>query len=125
MHAAVRAADAVDVQPAIKKQKTAAAPTDNGTADVIRQSLLSADSRSELRQQHDTAGPYRHLVLKDLVDDKLLRAVREEVIHNISATYKETDLFKVFQTGALHCRSQIAGSCSPKMVAAHQQQQQE
>lgn len=27
--------------------------------------------------------------------------VREEIIHNIQATYKETDLFKVFQTGDL------------------------
>eukprot|EP00882_Tetradesmus_deserticola_P023445 GHRQ01025512.1.p1 GENE.GHRQ01025512.1~~GHRQ01025512.1.p1 ORF type:complete len:133 (+),score=45.31 GHRQ01025512.1:369-767(+) len=100
MHAAVRAAEAVDVQPAAKKQKTAAGFADNGTTDVVRKSLLSHNSRSELRQQHDTSGPFSHLVLKDLADDKLLRAVREEVIHNISATYKETDLFKVFQTGA-------------------------
>jgi hypothetical protein len=39
------------------------------------------------------------VVIKDLCDPTVLRAVREEVIHNISATYKETDLFKVFQTG--------------------------
>eukprot|EP00775_Hariotina_reticulata_P007350 gene7350-7561_t len=42
-----------------------------------------------------------HVVLKDLCEPDLLRAVRDEVIHNISATYKETDLFKVFQTGDL------------------------
>eukprot|EP00882_Tetradesmus_deserticola_P030037 GHRQ01033692.1.p1 GENE.GHRQ01033692.1~~GHRQ01033692.1.p1 ORF type:complete len:140 (+),score=58.34 GHRQ01033692.1:369-788(+) len=101
MHAAARAAEAVDVQPAAKKQKTTAVFADNGTADVVRKSLLSLNSRSELRQQHETSGPFSHLVLKDLADDKLLRAVREEVIHNISATYKETDLFKVFQTGDL------------------------
>lgn len=100
MHTAVAAADAVDVQPASKKQKTAAAAADSGAAAaVIRQSLLSGDSRSQLRQQHDSSGPYTHLVLKELADEQLLRAVREEVIHNISATYKETDLFKVFQTG--------------------------
>ncbi|WIA40768.1 hypothetical protein OEZ86_004448 [Tetradesmus obliquus] len=99
---AVAAADAVDVQPASKKQKTAAAAADSGAAAaVIRQSLLSGDSRSQLRQQHDSSGPYTHLVLKELADEQLLRAVREEVIHNISATYKETDLFKVFQTGDL------------------------
>jgi hypothetical protein len=110
MHAATAAADAVDVQPAAKKLKTA----DCGTADVIRQSLLSDDSRRELRTQHDSAGPYTHVVLKDLVNDKLLRAVRDEVIHNISATYKETDLFKVFQTGrrqaaVLH---ELLGGCA-------------
>ncbi len=30
---------------------------------------------------------------------QLLRGVRDEIINNIHATYKETDLFKVFQTG--------------------------
>jgi hypothetical protein len=119
MHAAVRAANAVDVQPVAKKQKTAATVADNGTADVIRQSLLAADSRSQLRQQHDTSGPYTHLVLRDLVNDKLLRAVREEVIHNISATYKETDLFKVFQTGGWDT------ACNSIAVAEMQQQQQQ
>jgi hypothetical protein len=117
MHAAAAAADAVDVQPAAKKQKTA----DCGTADVIRQSLLSDESRSELRKQHDTSGPYTHLVLKDLVNDKLLRAVRDEVIHNISATYKETDLFKVFQTGG---RQQLAGASRWPRPQQQQRQQQ-
>jgi len=31
----------------------------------------------------------------------LLRAVREEILEHVSATYKETDLFRVFQTGDL------------------------
>jgi hypothetical protein len=33
-------------------------------------------------------------------DESILRNVRDEIINNIQATYKETDLFKVFQTGA-------------------------
>lgn len=113
MHAAVAAADAVDVQPASKKQKTAAAADSGAAAAVIRQSLLSGDSRSQLRQQHDSSGPYTHLVLKELADEQLLRAVREEVIHNISATYKETDLFKVFQTGG------GPGAAAATAAAAH------
>ena len=39
--------------------------------------------------------PYKHCVLKDVFDAKALAAVRDEIINNIEATYKETDLFKV------------------------------
>eukprot|EP00878_Enallax_costatus_P041325 GHUV01048021.1.p1 GENE.GHUV01048021.1~~GHUV01048021.1.p1 ORF type:complete len:135 (+),score=21.84 GHUV01048021.1:202-606(+) len=93
-------ADASDLEPSAKRLKTAPAGTAaTGTAGVIRPGLLSADNRTQLRRDHDTSGPYTHLVLKNLCDEQLLRAVRDEVIHNISATYKETDLFKVFQTG--------------------------
>eukprot|EP00879_Flechtneria_rotunda_P017131 GHRR01017941.1.p1 GENE.GHRR01017941.1~~GHRR01017941.1.p1 ORF type:complete len:466 (+),score=131.78 GHRR01017941.1:259-1656(+) len=92
-----------DSEPAAKRSKVTAylSCAQRGAEAVIRQDLLSAESRKQLRQQHDAAKPYTHLVLKDLFDPTLLRAVRDEVIHNISATYKETDLFKVFQTGDL------------------------
>jgi prolyl 3-hydroxylase /prolyl 3,4-dihydroxylase len=43
------------------------------------------------------AQPYNHVVLEDLcVRDELVRA-REELIHNVEAKFKETDLFKVRQ----------------------------
>lgn len=94
------ASDTLNTEPSAKRIKIAqAAAAASGTAGVINQQLLSSDNRKQLRKDHDTAIPYTHLVLKDLCDEQLLRAVRDEVIHNISATYKETDLFKVFQTG--------------------------
>lgn len=101
--------DAGNAEPAAKRAKTASGtPAANGTLGVIRQGLLSDESRKQLRQDHDTSGPYTHLVLKELCDQELLRAVRNEVINNISATYKETDLFKVFQTGT--CWSALSTS---------------
>lgn len=42
----------------------------------------------------------RHSVMHGLLPPATLTAVREEIVTNIQATYKETDLFKVFQTGA-------------------------
>lgn len=84
-------------EPALKKQKTSSGP---GDTKVIRPDLFSEQSRTRLREELQTAQPYTHVVIQDLCDPAVLRSVREEVIHNISATYKETDLFKVFQTGA-------------------------
>ena len=39
--------------------------------------------------------------LRNVFEPSLLRAARDELIREVTATYKETDLFKVFQTGDL------------------------
>ena len=54
-----------------------------------------------MKASYAQAQPYPHVVLRDVCDPDCLRAVREEIINNIEATYKETDLFKMFQTGAV------------------------
>lgn len=41
--------------------------------------------------------PYPSCVLHELGDEGLMRAVRREIVENIRATFKETDLFKVGQ----------------------------
>ncbi|KAF8057154.1 Ogd [Scenedesmus sp. PABB004] len=76
-------------------------PGADPTAGVIAPGLLDEGGRAALRAAHDGAAPYTHLVLRGLADEALLRRVRDEVISNVAATYKETDLFKVFQTGDL------------------------
>ena len=50
------------------------------------------------RARHDASGPYRHVVLTDLCDPDRMRQVHAEATTNMTATFKETDLFKVFQT---------------------------
>lgn len=44
---------------------------------------------------------YKHCVLAPLIDDKLLRAVRTEIIRNINFTPKETDIYRIHQSGDL------------------------
>ena len=39
--------------------------------------------------------PYPSVVLHQLCDEQRLRRVRDEIVNNIDATFKETDLFKV------------------------------
>ena len=45
--------------------------------------------------------PYKHLTINELCNNDIMRLIHDEVTHNLKADYKETDLFKVFQTGEL------------------------
>lgn len=66
---------------------------------VIRPSLLSAESATALAAAYASAAPFPHAQLADVIDPAVLRAARDEIVEHVQATYKETDLFKVFQTG--------------------------
>jgi len=44
---------------------------------------------------------YPHCVIKDMLLPERFQALREEMISNLSSTFKETDLYKVYQTGDL------------------------
>eukprot|EP00603_Paraphysomonas_imperforata_P004548 CAMPEP_0114423178 /NCGR_PEP_ID=MMETSP0103-20121206/6010_1 /TAXON_ID=37642 ORGANISM="Paraphysomonas imperforata, Strain PA2" /NCGR_SAMPLE_ID=MMETSP0103 /ASSEMBLY_ACC=CAM_ASM_000201 /LENGTH=708 /DNA_ID=CAMNT_0001591823 /DNA_START=53 /DNA_END=2179 /DNA_ORIENTATION=+ len=68
---------------------------------IALSSLDSEEYTKLLRTCHDQSEPYNHLVLDPLYDPEKLRQVHEEVKNNMTATYKETDLFKLFQTGEL------------------------
>jgi prolyl 3-hydroxylase /prolyl 3,4-dihydroxylase len=69
---------------------------------ILRPSLLADPAeRSNLAAAYAAGTPYPHCVIPDLCDPLKLRAVRDEIINNIEATYKETDLFKMLQTGDL------------------------
>ncbi|TKA79734.1 hypothetical protein B0A55_04358 [Friedmanniomyces simplex] len=48
-----------------------------------------------------TSEPYKHAVIPNLIDDTLLRSVRAEILDNIHFTPKETDIYKIHQSGDL------------------------
>ncbi|UNI21145.1 putative component of NuA3 histone acetyltransferase complex [Purpureocillium takamizusanense] len=94
-----------------KKSKTT-----NGTSSSSKSSsTLSADeSRKRFRAglfdtavldaytgEYASSAPYKHAVIHDLVDDALLRAVRDEIRANVEFTPKETDIYKIHQSGDL------------------------
>ena len=56
-------------------------------------------SVNDLRYQE--AQPYPHVVLSGLCEEARARALEEEAKTRLRADYKETDLFKVYQTGDL------------------------
>eukprot|EP01041_Mallomonas_annulata_P012573 gene12573-26479_t len=59
--------------------------------------LTNDASKERLKKSFSSALPYQHVVLEPLCNDERMRKVCDEV-KSFNATFKETDLFKVFQS---------------------------
>lgn len=64
-------------------------------------SLLSSEKRTQYKQAYDDSQPYKHAVVDELINDDLLRQARKEIVDELRFTEKETDIYKVNQTGDL------------------------
>ncbi|GAB0137151.1 hypothetical protein EsDP_00005431 [Epichloe bromicola] len=67
----------------------------------FRDGLFDKSVLDSYTQEYATSAPYKHAVIHELVDDKLLRSVRDEVRNNVQFTPKETDIYKIHQSGDL------------------------
>lgn len=63
--------------------------------------VLEPKFKDTLKKQVQDSMPYRWGTIKNLIDDDLLRKVRSEIMSEIEFTKKETDIYKVFQSGDL------------------------
>ncbi|KAH9879049.1 hypothetical protein J1614_002484 [Plenodomus biglobosus] len=67
----------------------------------FRSGLFDSEVLAGYTKYYAKSQPYKHAVIQDLVDDKLLRNVRNEIRENIHFTPKETDIYKIHQSGDL------------------------
>ncbi|WYZ42973.1 hypothetical protein EsH8_VI_000672 [Colletotrichum jinshuiense] len=88
-----------DKKPSKKKSKTTL------SADVaksrFREGLFDKKVHESYTTEYANSSPYKHSVINGLVNDKLLRSVRDEIRDNVSFTPKETDIYKIHQSGDL------------------------
>lgn len=88
-----------DKKKSKKKSKTTL------SADVaksrFRKGLFDSNVLESYTDEYAKSSPYKHSVITGLVDDKLLRSVRDEIRENVSFTPKETDIYKIHQSGDL------------------------
>ena len=56
---------------------------------------------AQKRKEHDESRPYLHAVVNGLLNEDLLRRARHEIVEELHFTEKETDIYKVNQTGDL------------------------
>ncbi|MCJ1463894.1 hypothetical protein MMC07_002503 [Pseudocyphellaria aurata] len=63
--------------------------------------LFTPNYLDELTQAYSESKPYKHGVISNLVSPELLRNVRSEIQENLSFTPKETDIYKIHQSGDL------------------------
>ncbi|EFR02270.1 PKHD-type hydroxylase TPA1 [Nannizzia gypsea CBS 118893] len=63
--------------------------------------LLDKDVLEKYKAAYAKSGPYKHGVISPLFNQELLRSVRSEIQEHISFTEKETDIYKIYQSGDL------------------------
>ncbi|KAI1735967.1 Oxoglutarate and iron-dependent oxygenase degradation C-term-domain-containing protein [Xylaria scruposa] len=90
---------AVDKTPPKKKNKSSLSKED--AQKRFRKGLFDKKVLSQYTQEYAESAPYKHAVIHELIDDKLLRAVRNEIKDNVMFTPKETDIYKIHQSGDL------------------------
>ncbi|KAK5053112.1 hypothetical protein LTR84_002086 [Exophiala bonariae] len=70
-----------------------------GTA--FRSDLFETTTRDSFRKYYEQSGPYPHAVVPSLIQEELLRSVRREVTEHVHFTLKETDIYRIHQSGDL------------------------
>ncbi|KAL9936686.1 hypothetical protein V8E36_004754 [Tilletia maclaganii] len=70
-------------------------------ASAFSAGLLDPATSKRYADDYSQSAPYRHAVVPALIDDALLRAARTEIVEELRFAEKETDIYKVNQTGDL------------------------
>ena len=66
---------------------------------VFNESLF--DTQHAVKSAYDASQPFKHAVIPAMFNDSILRKVRQEILENLEFSEKETDIYKVNQTGDL------------------------
>lgn len=70
-------------------------------ASAFAPNLLDPTTVTQYNQQYEKSAPYKHAVIPSLINEDLLKATRNEIIEELRFAEKETDIYKVNQTGDL------------------------
>ncbi|KAJ9394254.1 hypothetical protein DTO282F9_8821 [Paecilomyces variotii] len=67
----------------------------------FRDGLFDPAELEKYTKSYAESAPYKHGVICPLIEPTLLRGVRDEIQEHLSFTEKETDIYKIFQSGDL------------------------
>lgn len=107
-----------------RKAETQTAPAANGKKQATDSNAVEAQFGENLfaektlkgyTDEYAASAPYKHAVVHGLMNDSLLRSVRKEIIDNIHFTPKETDIYKIHQSGDLANLSGLPESALEKL----------
>lgn len=107
-----------------RKAEKQTASTANGKKQATESNAVEAQFGDNLFDEKTLKGytdayaasaPYKHAVVHGLMNDSLLRSVRTEIIDNIHFTPKETDIYKIHQSGDLANLSGLPESALEKL----------
>ncbi len=60
--------------------------------------ICNEKMKTKLIDEHNASLPYKHVIIDDFCDKDVMRAVHDEALSNIKVNFKESDLFKVYQS---------------------------
>lgn len=66
--------------------------------EVLASNLLTEEKTKELQTQYASSQPYSHAQIKNLFDSEFLGEVKEEIKSQTKVNFKESDLFRVYQS---------------------------
>ncbi|KAG8980141.1 hypothetical protein FRB93_009637 [Tulasnella sp. JGI-2019a] len=75
---------------------------------IFAPGLLQPSNIERMHVSYTNSSPFKYAVLEQLFDDSLLQNVSREIMENIHFTEKETDIYKVNQTGDLASLSYLS-----------------
>lgn len=71
------------------------------TKAAFRSDLFEPATVKQFHDDYAASGPYPHAVVSNLIQEQLLRDVRSEITENVQFTLKETDIYRIHQSGDL------------------------
>ena len=86
--------------PPTKKAHLAGAEVDF-IQSSFRPDLFSTPTLRGFQDAYNSSSPYPHAVVSSLISEPLLRAVRDEIKTHVHFTLKETDIYRIHQSGDL------------------------
>ncbi|SPN97781.1 related to component of NuA3 histone acetyltransferase complex [Cephalotrichum gorgonifer] len=96
-----RKAESSASRSASNKRRPKASLTPEEAKKRFRKNLFDKSVLDSYTSQYAKSAPYKHAVIESLVDDSLLRSVRNEIRDNVHFTPKETDIYRIHQSGDL------------------------
>ncbi|KZT12591.1 nuclear protein [Laetiporus sulphureus 93-53] len=85
----------------LKRMKVSHISNPDAFAEHFATDLFAPSNIHRLHSEYDQSTPYKHAVVEKLVQDDLLQRVKDEALEQLSFSEKETDIYKVKQTGDL------------------------
>ena len=76
-------------------------PSNSSVESYFRDDLFAPSTLTSYKTAYETSRPYPHAVIPSLISAPLLKSVRHEITSHISFTLKETDIYRIHQSGDL------------------------
>ncbi|KAI9760720.1 MAG: hypothetical protein M4579_001458 [Chaenotheca gracillima] len=83
------------------KKRASPGAHEKDTRSEFRQDLFDASTLRASEEAYAASQPYPHHVISSLIEPSLLKSVRSEITSSLSFTPKQTDIYRIHQTGDL------------------------